>query len=141
MKKIIQVSAVLSLMFVCSVVYANAQSTKQFSVQIPFDFNIGREAFPAGEYSVKISRVSPEAVTFTISDREKNSSRTVIVPKKSDGGQDDLQLLFNRYNNRRFFSGVINKGTEFSLARSSAEKRAAELNTEIVDVSKIVGKS
>lgn len=134
MKKLIQFSAVLGLMFVFSVVFANAQTTKRYAVNIPFDFNVGQKSYPAGNYQIKVERISADAVSFSISDDEKNNLQTIIIPRKSESAKYEPQLVFNRYKNQRFLTRFINEQNGYSLLKTDAERRAADLNTEVVSV-------
>lgn len=134
MKKLIQFSAVLGLIFVFSVVFANAQTTKRYSVNIPFDFNVGQKSYPAGNYQIKVERISIDAVAFSITDDEKNNLQTIIIPRKGKSAKDEPQLVFNRYKNQRFLSRFITAQNGYSLLKTAAERRAADLNTEVISV-------
>lgn len=134
MKKLIQFSAVLSLMFVFAVVFANAQTTKRYAVNIPFDFHVGQKSYPAGEYHIRVARISADAVSFAIADGEKNNLQTVIIPRKGESAKNEPQLVFNRYKNQRFLSRLMTGENGYSMIKTDAERRAADLNTEVVSV-------
>ena len=52
MKKLIQICAVLSLVFAFSIVSARAQQTvKQYEAKIPFAFNVGQKSYRAATSS------------------------------------------------------------------------------------------
>ncbi len=135
MKKLIQVSAFLSLMFVFSVVFANAQQqAKQFSVNVPFEFNVGQKSYPAGEYHIKLVKISADAASLSIADGEDKNLQTIIAPRRGEASTDEPKLVFSRYKNQRFLSQIKTKETGFSLIKTDAEKRAADRNTEVVSV-------
>ena len=136
MKKLIRISAFLSLMFVFSVVFASAQrqTVKQYSVNVPFEFNVGQKSYPAGDYQIKLVKISSDAVSLSVMDGENKNLQTVIAPRRGDAATDEPKLIFSRYKNRRFLSQVKTKETGFALIKTAAEKRAAERNTEFVSV-------
>ena len=134
MKKLIQVSAFLSLLFVFAALSASAQTTKHYSVNIPFDFNVGQKSYQAGDYHIKVNRISTAAIAVSIADREKNNLQTIILPRKSEGTKTEPQLVFNRYKNQHFLSGLTTGETGYALPKTDSERRAADLNSETISV-------
>jgi hypothetical protein len=53
MRRVVQICSLIALSLVL-IVSAEAQISKTYDVRIPFDFNIGREAYQAGTYRVSL---------------------------------------------------------------------------------------
>lgn len=107
MKKLIQVSAVLSLVFFFSVAATNAQQViRQYQAEIPFDFNIGQKSHQAGSYTIKISKLSLNNVSVTLEDEGKNVLQTVFLRGDGNVAKNEAKLVFARYGERRFLSGM-----------------------------------
>lgn len=126
MKKLIQICSVLSLVFVFSIIGAQAQTVKQYQAQIPFDFNIGQKSYPAGDYVIKVSKFSADGVALSLEDKENHRLQTILLPKNGNVSANEPKLLFTRYENQRFLSQMLMEEMGVSLIKSDTEKRIAE---------------
>ncbi|HEX8367211.1 MAG TPA: hypothetical protein VF604_01470 [Pyrinomonadaceae bacterium] len=123
MKKLIQICAVLSLVFAFSIVSAHAQQpVKQYEAKIPFDFNVGQKSYQAGSYVIKISRLASNGIVLSLEDDNKNKLQTVLVSETGDLTGDEPQLLFDVRENQRYLSKIIAQDIGVSIGKPKAEK-------------------
>ena len=106
-KQILKVAAMLMLiagLTAASATIANGQGTKRLSVNVPFDFNVGERAVPAGQYDVVIPSSSSDALT--IRNRE-GKDRVMILghaAERRSNGNMIAKLVFHRYGSTYFLS-------------------------------------
>jgi len=126
MKKLIQITAILSLLVIFSAVSAQAQSVNRYEADIPFDFNIGQKSYPAGSYVVKTAKLSDSYVSLTLQDKEGNKLQTILVAASGNVSGKQPELVFNRYENRRFLTQLLTQDARISIVMSKDEKRVAK---------------
>ena len=126
MKKLVQISAILSLVFVFSVVAAHAQTgVKRFEAKVPFDFNIGSKSFEAGNYVLKISKTPTNVVKLTIEDENRNVLESILAAESGDVADGEPRLIFNLYDNQRFLTKISTLQHGVVLHMSRAERDVA----------------
>jgi hypothetical protein len=91
---------------------------------IPFDFNVGNQTLPAGEYTVR--QVNPASDQAVLQIRSKDGRVSAMVRMGSVHGkaQESAKLIFNRYGNQHFFAQawVDGDNTGLQAAKSRAER-------------------
>lgn len=123
MKKLIQICAVLSLVFVFSIVSAHAQQTvKQYEAKIPFDFNVGQKSYQAGNYVIKISRLSSNGIVLSLEDEDNNKLQSVIVSETNNLSKDAPKLMFDVRENQRYLTKIYTQEVGLSLGKPKTEK-------------------
>jgi len=124
MKKLIQICAVLSLVFAFSIVSAHAQQTvRQYEAKIPFDFNIGQKAYQAGNYVIKISRLTSNGLIVSLEDENNNKLQSVLVSETDKVSQKAPQLQFEVQENQRHLTAIYTQDIGVSLGKPKTEKR------------------
>ena len=100
------------------------QSSTKVKASIPFDFRVGSQSLPAGEYSVVPK--SPVLVVIRSADGHK-SALVMNDAIQASRISADGKLVFNRYGESYFLSQVWTPGEEIGrkLVQSSAEKEVA----------------
>jgi hypothetical protein len=126
MKKLIQISAILSLLIVFAAVSANAQTVGSYKANIPFSFNVDQKSYEAGDYVIKTAKLSANCVSFTVEDEKGNKLQTILVASKAEVSAKRPELVFNRYDDRRFLTRMLTGDASISITPSSAEKRIAK---------------
>ncbi len=112
--------AMLGAMAVTGVKPAAAQDKVRAS--IPFAFNVGAKALPAGDYDVQ--RLS----TNTMMIQEVNSHEAAMAitsatdPRNAEG---KVSLVFNRYGEDNFLSQILTPDSGRVLLKSKLEQRSA----------------
>src|SRR2546421_915330 len=145
-KQTLRIVATLSLFVLCACVCAQAQTRNNpLKANIPFDFQIGRQTLPAGDYT--ISLVFPDSNLRTIMLKSNDGHTTKIVqmlaveaPQVPETGR----LVFNRYGADHFLAQVWTPADSTGLAvrRSHAERemQIGGIKPQQVDVKLIAAK-
>jgi hypothetical protein len=110
-KQVMMALTMLSLIATLAVTSANAQSRPHFMrINIPFEFIIRGETFPAGSYIVKrVSSDKPEMLLLSSTDGGSGVYfLTKNVRAKTD--QSKSKLVFQQYGDRYFLSQVWEAG-------------------------------
>jgi hypothetical protein len=130
-KKLYSTFAMLGLALLMAVVSVSAQSSGKLEVNIPFEFQIGSQTFPAGEYSVK--RLSQNSVLVRSADGHLSAIAQTPISITSNASEKATQekLVFNQYGNQYFLSQVwMLRGNDGrALRKSGAESQAAREQT------------
>lgn len=132
MKKLVQLTAILSLVFVFSAISAYAQSAavKQYDAKIPFDFNIGQKSYQAGNYVVRIEKLATNGAILSLVDDNNKRLQSVMVFLNGSVSEKDSQLLFNIYGEQRYLAGVTTPELAISLGKSKVEKMLNASNVQ-----------
>jgi hypothetical protein len=79
MKRIIQICSMLALAMTFFAVSAQAQVGNRIEAKIPFNFNIGGKSYRAGDYVLRLSKVSNIVVGLSLEDNAGNQLQNVLV--------------------------------------------------------------
>jgi hypothetical protein len=114
----------LGLFFAVSGVQAQENGVK---ANVPFDFMVGNEVLPAGEYLVTPQGSANQAILIRSTD-SKNAVMTVTSRCASANPSKDTKLVFHRLGDRYFLSQVWAQGYSQGreLRKSSAEIEMAK---------------
>ncbi|HEY0427366.1 MAG TPA: hypothetical protein VGC76_06130 [Pyrinomonadaceae bacterium] len=126
MKKLIQITAILSLLVVFSAVSAKAQTVSIYRTNIPFDFNVGGKSYQAGSYVIKTARLSANCASLTLEDEKGDKLQTILVAARGETSKKQPELVFNRYDSRRFLTKILTGDARISIAMSRVERRTAK---------------
>ncbi len=115
--------AAVALLSIPAVVQAQSGGMK---VNVPFEFYIGNQKFPAGLYAVW--RNHNDASVVQVSDRNGHNSIIVTIPITSRLENAAGQLVFNRYGGYHFLSEVrwMGSASGGQFPRSLVERRLAK---------------
>jgi hypothetical protein len=119
------IMVMLTVVSIPAVVYAQSE----MKVTIPFDFYIGSQRFPAGNYIVEVTNMY-----VRVSDREGHNAYalTNAVDNPESRTLKAGKLLFTRYDNYFFLSEVRRAGytAAHGLIRSHLEAQIAKSSVE-----------
>ncbi len=124
--RLLSFAATFSLLVMLAAAAA-AQTTRQLTVKIPFDFSVGKKALPAGNYSVyRMSTSSGE--TFLL--RSVDGSARVVFNAhqiRSKESNSPARVEFRQYGDQYFLAQVWTQGSDIGreLKRSSRERKTA----------------
>lgn len=106
---------------------AQISGRTQLVANIPFQFNVGSKALPAGEYSVRQINLNSDHAVLQLRSKDGNASAMIQVDSVIGKAQESAKLTFHRYSNQYFFAQAWIDGddTGMQAPRSKAE-RAAE---------------
>ena len=104
---------------------AQAQTSRAAGLRatIPFEFQVGNQVLPAGEYTVTC--LNPTSPNRILNLSTKDGSKVVIQTSDKMGKSDDnARLVFHRYGDKYFLSQAWLPADETGLAiqKSRAEK-------------------
>src|SRR5213078_1914369 len=72
----------------------------QLIANIPFEFSIGNESLPAGEYTVRSISDDSRNVVLRIQSRDGKSNAILLVRTVEGKAQERAKLVFHRYHNQ-----------------------------------------
>lgn len=99
------------------------QAQTVMKANIPFDFQLGKNAMPAGEYQISCS---PFVLVMRNVDGH-GSAIVLTIPKSRAKASETGLLQFNRYGNSYFFAGAwtANSADGSTVPTTSREKELA----------------
>ena len=107
---------------------AHAQTINQFTADIPFDFHVGGERFPAGEYTIRC--VNPSSDVKVLQLRKTDGGPSVVLHTNSIVGRMNRKskLVFSRYGNQYYFSQawLASESLGMQAVKSRQEKATAK---------------
>ena len=89
---------------------ASAQSTQRITADVPFEFLLKGQAFPAGTYSVSVSAASP-VVTVSSEDRRRNTIFLTNNGAERRRSNEQPRLVFSRYGTELVLAQIWFAGT------------------------------
>ena len=102
LKGITMVTMIVAIAFATAVVSAQAQSAKTVVSNVPFEFIVGDQTLPAGEYH--INRSLGNALRIQTSDPAASASR--LTNEIQSRNNKRARLVFHRYGERYFLAEV-----------------------------------
>jgi hypothetical protein len=112
----------LSVLGVLTTVSAHAQSGKQFTVTIPFDFYVGSKALTAGQYHVgRSTQTSAEGLVLRGTDGRVGVFVLTSGIQTEDVKQES-KVVFRRYGNQYFLGEVWISGRDTGRELPSSRK-------------------
>ena len=98
---------------------APAHAQNSVSVDVPFDFVVGKAVLRAGHY-----RIAKNGAAFvSLVDVNRNSSFSMLLPSGDVRGHTEAYLLFTRYGQQAFLNKVVFSPSQaYDLPLSSGEK-------------------
>ena len=111
----------LSLLVMLTASSVHAQSGMRLRVSIPFEFSVGRNTLPAGEYTV--SYKAQGFVVIQSVDR-RTSQIFGTSSNQANSTRDESSLVFNQYGDQYFLAAIWTEGriTGQKLSKSRAER-------------------
>jgi len=105
---------------------AQTSGRTHLTANIPFNFSVGNQNLPAGEYA--IAQINPASDHVVLQLRNKGGDSAMVQMTSVIGkGQENARLIFHRYGNKYFFAQVWVDGEGDGLqAPKPRAERAAE---------------
>jgi hypothetical protein len=118
---------VLSVAFFA--VSANAQVSNRIDAKIPFDFNVGDKSHPAGDYVIKLSKVSANALELSLEDSMGNRLQNVLITRSGEVSNNAARLVFDVVGDQHYLAKILTADKGFSLLASDSQKASAAKET------------
>jgi hypothetical protein len=117
--------AMLSLLLTLAIA-DSATAAVGLKANIPFEFTVGKDKLPAGQYTVE-SSIARGHLLIRAEDRSKSVFAS-FFGGRSSGKPSRSKLVFNRYGSQYFLSQVWNEGSTVAmqLPKSRAERELAK---------------
>lgn len=116
-----KVMAMLMLLGSLAVVaQAQSQSGTRLTASIPFQFNVGNETLPAGEYAITTSNPASDQAILQLRRNDGRASVQVQMIAAIAQSEQGSRLIFNRYGNKYFFAQVWVEGDANGLQAPKA---------------------
>lgn len=124
---IVKLSSFLVLAMILTVVSAKAQSTRIYRTHIPFDFTIGKNAYKAGDYIIKLENLYEGAAVLSVNDSKNRNLRQMPVLKNGSRSLvEKTVLMFDRYENRYILTQMVSPDFGLSVRKSKAKNLLAK---------------
>src|ERR1051325_9292201 len=106
MKRYLSFAVLMLLAMSFAAVSAEAQASAGpiARARIPFAFNVGRTALPAGEYTVTVVNPASDRKVFQIRSSDGRVSALIQTTGATAHAADNAMLVFHRYGDKYFFA-------------------------------------
>lgn len=123
-----QAVSLVSLLSLVLVVGSATAQTVHVRADVPFNFAVGSNTYPAGAYSVKTIGDRDNKVLLLHAEDGKNSMAIISNATVNLTPADKTKLVFSRYGNQYFLSQVWVNGAirGHQLPKSNREKEVAK---------------
>lgn len=122
LKGLTMLTLIVGIAFATAVASANAQSANGVISNIPFEFVVGNETLPAGEY--RINTALEPALAIKSADLKHSAMRMTNGTKPSS--ERRARLVFRRYGQKYFLAEVWNGSERGRQLTKSRQERAIE---------------
>jgi hypothetical protein len=104
---------------------AQTSSPQRVVAQIPFAFKVGKTSLPAGKYTISVLNPSSDHTVLQIRSMDGRASAMVMTNTVNSSPADNAKLVFERYDDRYFFTQAQMAGelTSFAAVHSKAERK------------------
>lgn len=124
----------ICMLSIATAVAVHAQNL-HFRVNVPFEFIVGSEILPAGQYAVDMQAPSGRLSIYCLD--HKASTAVLGFPFQSADATGDDRLVFNRYADTYFLSkiwGYGSYGRKLPMTKRERELSARRITPEGVTV-------
>ena len=124
MKRFIQICSLLTLLVAFTVIPASANTGFGTEVKIPFAFTVGDRSYDAGNYIVKLERLSSGTSALTIQDTKSNDLQTVLVHVGIPSNQ--LNLVFDTIEGKKYLTKIQTGERTFAVIPTKVDRKSAK---------------
>lgn len=108
-----QAFAIASLLLLCVMAAGHAYGQGvALKAKIPFEFAVGDQKLPAGEYRVEHLRPGSLALVLVRRADGRDSATAFTVSTNAKGSPDRSKLVFNHYGDQYFLSQIWTEGDD-----------------------------
>ena len=134
-KKAFTIASVVVLSMAIVAVSARGQASSPLLANIPFQFVVGDQTLPAGEYRIE-RMLSGNPKVLLIRGKDGRAHRTVMTMEVlANDWQAESKLIFNRYGNHYFLSQIWtqgdNSGRELFKSQRESELAGKQAKREV----------
>ena len=127
MKRIISITFAIIIFATAFTAGAQQSSAQRVIANIPFAFTANNKTLPAGKYTITVLNSSSDRKALQIRSMNGRFSAVVLTNTVIGSVADNAKLVFERYDDRYFFTQVQLAGDATALAapRSNKEHKHA----------------
>lgn len=117
---------------------ARAQNNgRRLVATIPFQFNVGDKALPAGEYIIAQINPSSDRAVLQLRSRDGRGCAMIQMNNVIGRAPERARLVFNRYGNQHYFAAAWIDGDAGGLqAQKSPAERATQRELAALNISR-----
>ena len=127
MKRLFNISLTIIILTTALTAVAHAQTSgpQRVIANVPFAFTANNKTLPAGKYAITVVNPSSDRRALQIRSMDGRFSAMVLTNAVIGKISDDSKLVFERYDDRYFFSKAQMAGDSTTLAvlRSNKEQK------------------
>ena len=127
MKQFFSITFAIIILTTAFAVGAQAQNTQRVIANIPFAFTASNKNLPAGKYTITVVNSSSDRKAVQIRSMNGRFSAMVLTNTVTGNVADNSKLVFERYDDRYFFSQAHIAGDSTSLAALRSHKEQKHL--------------
>ncbi|HEX8141401.1 MAG TPA: hypothetical protein VF553_02325 [Pyrinomonadaceae bacterium] len=127
LKSLTMIGLVAMLTLVAANTDAQAQSRTRYTANIPFEFTVGNETLPAGQYVISNVKTVDGLVILHLSAQGQARATQLTNTVRAKAPSQKSMLVFNRYGERYFLAEMWRAGeVDGRQLRKSGSERAVE---------------
>jgi hypothetical protein len=113
---------------------------RRMIANIPFQFNVGDQTMPAGEYTVTQINPSSDRAVLQLRSKDGRSAAMIQMNEVIGKARESARLVFNCYGNQHYFAQAWTSADASGLeapkakAERSTQKELAALNVRVETV-------
>ena len=127
MKRVFNITFAIIILISAFTAGAQAQITQRVIANIPFAFTANNKTLPAGKYTIAVLNPSSDRKALQIRSMNGRFSAIVLTNGVIGNVSDNSKLVFERYDDRYFFSQAQMAGDATALAALRSNKEHKHL--------------
>jgi len=130
MKKFIQRLSFIAFVLVLGGVAADAQVSRKFDANIPFDFSIGGKTLPAGKYVIRLGGDPNGPGYIQVQNEKRELVYNGLAATNGERLSDSAELRFTRVSGSSELQMIVSDRSGYSIPLSRRAKLIAASRTE-----------
>ena len=123
-RTVLQIIALIGFA-VCTASYAQAQSTEVYRAEIPFEFSVGKKAYPAGSYRIEVLGATQKYFVL----KDSSGRNSYIANSTSVGDGQGTRLDFHRVGGSYYLASINSSGRTSHLPKAVFDHQLARSST------------
>ena len=107
----------------------NAQDFEKHTVKLDFDFKVGDQHLPAGEYTIQPFQNDSQHRLVLVQNKQTNTQALLAAIPVKRADRDSAPLTFSKYGEQHYLSQVSLGDSTFVAVKSGQERKLAKQYT------------
>lgn len=108
---------------------ANAQGFEKHNVKLDFDFKVGEQQMPAGEYSIQPFEGDSQRRLVLVRNKQTDTQALLAVIPVTRAERDSAPLTFSKYGEQHYLSQISLGDFTYVAIKSGKERQLAKQYT------------